>query len=103
MTNATRWADLGDDLHAWHAVRPEATLSELEAALDVRLDALRAELLAELVAATPTPTTCPSCGRPLVQRGRHPRTLTTRGGQALTIARPYLSCPACEEGLFPPG
>ncbi len=103
MTDATRLARLSDDLHAWRAAHPEATLSELEEALDARLDVVRAELLVDLAATTPSSTTCSTCGQALVRRGRHPRTLTTRGGADLTLERDYLTCPACGDGLFPPG
>lgn len=87
-----------------YAAHPEATLSELEAALDARLDAARAAVLMELVADEPLPpATCPSCGGPLNRRGQQTRSLTTRGGEALTLKRDYLTCPVCGDGLFPPG
>jgi YgiT-type zinc finger domain-containing protein len=103
MTEPTRLTRLSDELQVWHAAHPESTLSELEEALDAQLDVVRAELLADLVAATPPSTTCPSCGQSLVRRGQQRRTLTTRGAAALTIERAYLTCPACGDGLFPPG
>ena len=103
MTEPTRLTRLSAELQVWHAAHPAATLIELEEALDAQLDLVRAELLAELVATPPPATTCPNCGQPLVRRGRHPRTLTTRGGAELTLERPYLTCPACGDGLFPPG
>lgn len=97
------------ELRAWRVAHPEATLTEIEQALDTRLRALRADLLATL-AATDAPdasragmaTPCPACGRPVVARGRHRRTLTTTGDQPLPLTRRYATCPACGYGFFPP-
>jgi len=103
MMDATPLARLTDELQAWRAAHPEATLTELEEALDARLDVVRAELLVDLAVITPSSTTCSTCGQALVRRGQHARTLTTRGGVDLTLERVYLTCPACGDGLFPPG
>lgn len=91
------------DLRAWRACHPEATLSEIEAALDGRLDHARAALLGEVAADVPAQEEyCPRCGVPLVQRGHRERTLRTAGDAALSLTRSYLSCPACGAGVFPP-
>jgi hypothetical protein len=103
MTDATRFARLSDDLDAWHGAHPQATLSELEEALDARLDVVRAELLIDLAATTSSSTTCSTCGQALIRRRQHARTLTTQGGADLTLERAYLTCPTCGDGLSPPG
>ena len=100
-----RWqaamATIETDLRRWRAAHPAATLTEIDQALDTRLAAARADLLAEVAAATADPSPrCPACGGALVQRGRRPR---TQGDAPLTLTRPYLSCPACGSGVFPPG
>jgi len=97
----------------WRAAHPQATFSEIEAALDERLARLRAQMLedaalssaasdwtAQPSAARPT---CPQCAVPLQARGLATRRLQTHGGQELTLTRQYGTCPRCGAGLFPPG
>ena len=91
------------DLRAWRRAHPAATLTEIEQALDARLDAARAGLLAEVAADVPAAEErCPACGGRLVRRGERTRTLRTRGDAPLELTRAYLSCPACGAGLSPP-
>ncbi len=104
---SSRWqtavAAIETDLRAWRDAHPAATLTEIERALDTRLAAARAILLAEVAAAAPDPAPrCPSCGGPLVQRGRRTRTLRAAGDAPLALTRAYLTCPACDAGVFPP-
>jgi YgiT-type zinc finger domain-containing protein len=103
MAESTVERELLAVLSTWQADHPKATLSELEAALDQHLDALRASVLSTAANGCETVTSCPACGQPLTQRGTHSRTLLTRGGEGLTLERSYLTCPACGDGLFPPG
>jgi len=78
-------------------------LTEIEAALDARLAPARAELLAEVAADVPEEEErCPDCGERLARRGDRTRTLRTQGDAPLELTRPYLRCPACGAGLFPP-
>lgn len=103
------WSGLAD----WRAAHPKATLSEIEAALDERLDRLRARLLADLAlasAAADVPAgsgeerpRCERCGVVLHARGASERTLLTQGGAAVPLRRTYLACPSCGDGSFPPG
>ena len=95
---------LAADLRRWRRAHPDATLTEIERALDARLDAARAELLAEVAADVPEDEEerCPACGERLVRRGMRTRTLRTRGDAPLELTRAYLSCPACGAGLSPP-
>lgn len=98
-----RWSTLEAELHAWRQSHPAATFTELEAAVDARVNALRAALLGELAPDLPADAErCPHCGTRLVRRGTHPRTLITHGDQAVTLRRSYQTCPACGAGLFPP-
>mgnify|MGYP000474587671 CR=1 FL=1 len=104
----TRWqttvAAVEAEVRAWRAAHPAATLTEIERALDARLDRARAELLADVAAAVPeADARCPDCGAPMARRGERTRTLRTEGDAALTLTRAYLTCPACGRGLFPPG
>lgn len=94
---------LAADLHAWRLAHPTATLTEIEAALDARLDPMRAALLAEVAAVVPDDDPrCPTCGGPLGRRGTRTRTLRTRGDAPLALTRSYQWCPACAAGVFPP-
>ena len=100
-------------IYEWRLQHPDATLTEIEQALDERWYRVRARMLQDLAlrsraanwqaaSATEQPT-CPDCGRELVRRGQQPRTLKTHGGQDLTLMRSYGYCPACKTGHFPPG
>jgi hypothetical protein len=91
------------DLRRWRRAHPDATLTEIEQALDARLDAARAGLLAELAGDVPEDEErCPGCGERLARRGVRTRTLRTAGDAPLELTRAYLTCPACGAGLSPP-
>jgi hypothetical protein len=99
-------------MHEWRLQHPNATLTEIEQALDERWYRVRARMLADLAlereaahwqaSAIAERPTCPDCGRALIRRGRQPRQLKTHGGQDLTLTRSYGYCPNCRKGLFPP-
>jgi ribosomal protein S27AE len=103
------WSGLSD----WRAAHPQATLSEIEVALDERLDRLRARLLADLAlvsaatdmreASTGERPRCARCGVVLRARGQSDRTLLTQGGAEVPLRRTYVACPQCGDGTFPPG
>jgi hypothetical protein len=104
----TLWGAVEADLAAWHAAHPDAPLAEIEAAVEARVSQLRAALLQARVGAAAAQEAAaqpagPGCGAPLQRRGRHPRTLTARGGGTLRVERSYYECPGCGTGRFPPG
>jgi hypothetical protein len=109
----TALAEVEAELTAWRQQHPTATWQEIEYALDTRLAQVRADLLTDLAHASPAADwrtaassdqpVCPDCGSPLHPRGKHPRQLTTHGGQTVTLKRQYGVCPGCGTGLFPPG
>ena len=107
MTDESATVELAmvrDQMQAWRACHPRATLTEIEQELDRLLHAARASILTEVATSTGADLgTCPDCGGPLVRRGTRTRTLTTTGDAALTLRRPYTTCLACGAGLFPPG
>ena len=95
----------------WRKEHPKATWAEIEAAVDERINQLRAQLIQDLVqmgeseewtqkpeAARPR---CATCGKPLVARGEQTRYLQTNGGEAVKLTRTYGTCPACGVGFFP--
>jgi hypothetical protein len=114
--NESLWHQLTEDIttgmREWRAQHPKATLREIETELDARLARTRARMLEDLALQTTAATwqdaarlhapTCPQCGTLLDERGTHPRTLLTHGGQELTLDRSYGVCPSCASGLFPP-
>ena len=97
-------------MHEWRLQHPDASLSEIEHALDERWYRIRARMLEDLAlqceaaiwqsaAARPS---CPDCGRRLIRRGRQPRQLKSHGNHELTYTRSYGYCPNCKKGHFPP-
>ncbi len=97
----------------WRQQHPHAPLREIEQVRDERLNKLRAGMLEALVkmspqadwkqAAAESRPRCESCGAVLVSRGKQRRWLQTSGGQQVERERSYGTCPACGQGLFPPG
>lgn len=108
------WRELSEEVLSgmaeWRAHHPRATFQEIEAALDERLDKLRARMLEDAALASAqadwregAAARCPECGQALKPVGKHTRRLQTRGRQEVTLTREYGECPACGNGLFPPG
>jgi YgiT-type zinc finger domain-containing protein len=112
---AGRWRELSEEvltgMQDWRAAHPRATFAEIEAAVDERLNGLRARMLEEAALASAVTDLgtrgaerppCPTCGQALQPRGKHTRTLTVQGEQAVRLRRHYAVCSACGTGLFPP-
>ena len=111
-----RWqrgmAEVGAAMDEWRRLHPRATFREIEAALDERLDALRAGMLADVALASGAAdlsgrpaegrARCPACGARLEPRGKKERRVRTRGDQDVRLVRDWAACPACGAGLFPP-
>jgi ribosomal protein S27AE len=103
------WSGMAD----WRAAHPKATFSEIEAALDERLNRLRARLLADLALASTASDVqaasreerprCERCGTVMQARGPSERKLLTQGGAEVRLQRSYATCPRCGDGAFPPG
>jgi ribosomal protein S27AE len=92
-------------LDAWHATHPDATLYDMEKAVEVQIERLRTALLAthtdgSYVEERPA---CPHCGTTMVARTRRRKRVVMKGDEALDLDRSYVVCPSCGEGLFPPG
>jgi len=111
-----RWQELAEEvltgLKEWRLQHPQATLREIEAALDERLSTMRARMLQDLALASLAADLtavgvgerppCPTCGTGLEARGQQTRELTTYHDRTLTLERSYAVCPRCGGGLFPP-
>jgi hypothetical protein len=97
----------------WRKEHPKATWAQIEAAVDERMNQLRAQLLEDLVQMGESEPwselpqeerpRCATCGKPLVARGEQTRYLQTSGGEAVKLTRSYGTCPQCGAGFFPPG
>lgn len=112
-----RWRELGEvvesEMKAWRLEHPRATLSEMERALDERLDRQRARMLEDMALASEVADlsltepekrlACPHCGAALDCRGKGERHLQTVGDQEITLKRSYGVCPHCKAGFFPSG
>jgi ribosomal protein S27AE len=106
---ASVWTGMAD----WRAAHPKATFSEIEAALDERLNQVRARVLADLALASAAADVqaaraeerprCGRCGATLQARGQSERGLLTHGGVEVRLVRSYATCPRCGDGSFPPG
>ena len=111
------WEQLVDEvltgMRDWRTAHPKATFAEIEAAVDERLNRIRARMVEDTAlasrradlqtAADGERPACPHCGRRMQLRGQQERTLTVRGGQEVRLQRSYTTCSACGTGLFPPG
>jgi ribosomal protein S27AE len=95
------------EVRAWRAAHPRATLREIEQAVDGRLAAARARLVAAAAAADADPAAdppgCPACGAAMADDGPRTRRLRTAHEQVIALTRSYARCPRCGTGLFPPG
>lgn len=111
---AEGWSGLSAEIMAevvtWRAEHPKATLREIEAEIDRRLSALRAQMISDTANASAMAewaaaegVVCPGCGAKLVKKGKKKRVLLTRDGRKIELARDYGVCVACGVGLFPPG
>jgi hypothetical protein len=95
----------------WRKEHPHATWAEIEAAVDERINQLRAQLIQDVVQMGESEEwselpeeerpRCATCGKPLWARGKQTRWVQTNGGEAVKLTRMYGVCPQCEVGFFP--
>lgn len=109
------WSGMSEDILTgmleWRLQHPKATFREIEAEVDQRLAVLRAKMIADAALAYAqtewesgsAENLCPTCGKLLEKKGKKKRKLQTRGGQEVELEREYGVCPACGQGIFPPG
>jgi hypothetical protein len=113
--SVSTWHELGakvlQEMEGWRREHPRATFAEIEAAVEDRLGALRAELIEQEVALRARaeaaegsePIPCGACGHRLEARGTRHRAVTVRGNRPVRLRRRYMVCPACGAGYSPPG
>jgi DNA-directed RNA polymerase subunit RPC12/RpoP len=99
-----------EEVVQWREGHPRATMREIEDEIDKRLSALRAKMISDTANAserakweTEQGVQCPDCGAKLVKKGKKKRILLTRDGREIQLDREYAVCPACGQGIFPPG
>jgi len=95
------WRQLSEEvitgMKEWRLQHPRATFREIEAALDERLDRLRARMLQDAALASvgadwsqsqdQERPLCSECGQPLVSGGKQKRQLQTQGRQEVVLER----------------
>ena len=109
------WNVLSDEIMKgvaeWRAQHSKATFREIEAEIDQRLSGLRAKMLSDTANRSAKAEwegkdagqVCPDCGARIIKKGKKKRVLLTRDGREVVLDREYAVCPACGQGIFPPG
>jgi YgiT-type zinc finger domain-containing protein len=111
-----QWEQLAEEVMSgmkeWRLQHPEASLREIENALDERLGRMRARMLQDAALASSVADikgaleaerpVCVECGGKLVERTRAVRRLVTQHNQTLELERSYGVCSQCGAGVFPP-
>jgi len=109
-----RWNAQGEEIFTavaqWRAAHPQATLAEIEHAVDEQMHRLRARMIEQAAQASAAAESeasqglvCEHCGQPLQARGRAKRRWQTHGGQQVEVERTYVTCLQRGGGFFPPG
>lgn len=110
-----KWRDLQDKINAaieaWRREHPEATLTEIEEAVDSRLAGVRRQMVEDLaqegraarlrgIPKEERPA-CPRCGQAVAVNGRGRRKLKTSYGETIELERDQAYCIHCEMTFFP--
>ena len=99
--------ELTRKMKQWQQAHPQASLTEIEEAVEAELAQLRKHLVEEMVrdkeAANQIVPDCPQCGQEMVKNGRRKRKLVSKEGQTLALNRQQWRCLDCGATLFPPG
>ena len=99
--------ELTQKMRQWREANPQATLTEIEEAVETELAQLRQQLVEEMVreeAAGPQrEPDCPQCGEKMVKNGQRRRKLKGKEGQTIHLERQQWRCLSCGATLFPPG
>lgn len=100
-------AEMLAKIQEWERGNPEATLTEIEEAVDAELAGLRKVLIESVVnkekAGESEKVSCPRCGQAMMKNGQKKRELKSKGGEKIAIEREQMRCHHCGMTLFPPG
>ena len=98
---------LSDKMRQWQQANPNATLTDIEEAVEAELAQLRKQLVEEMVqekeGVSQAEPDCPQCGQKMVKNGRRRRKLKSKEGQTIQLERQQWRCLSCGTTLFPPG
>lgn len=99
--------EIMEKMKVWRAGNRQATLTEIEEAVEAELAQLRKQLVEEMIqeeaAELPDVPNCPGCGETMVKNGRRRRQLKGKEGKGIELERQQWRCLTCGETLFPPG
>lgn len=99
--------EIEERLKRWQQTNGEATLTEIEEAVEAELAIVRKRLVERMVeereAASQERPECPECGARMVRNGRRRRQLRGKEGQVIELDRQQWRCLTCGATLFPPG
>lgn len=97
-------SDLKAQIMRWRVAHPQATFAEIEIAATRQLAALRADLIAHVLAACEPEAapSCPTCSGTMHRVGTQTRTVTTSGPAEVTVTGKRYRCSACGAELSPP-
>lgn len=112
-----KWEELHKRISAaiaeWRQEHPEATLTEIEQAVDSRIAEVRTQMVQDLAQRGRTADLasmtkeerprCPQCGEPVLSNGKNRRTLITRQEQTIELERSQAYCKHCGVSFFPSG
>ena len=96
--------DVQQEFHRWCEAHPQATLAEIEQALEEHLNRLRRRILENELAPRGKGNAgapCPACAGQCEARGQRERTLILPGDEQLRLERAYVVCQGCGLGRFP--
>ena len=102
-----QYQQIVEEVAAWRREHPRATFTEIEQALDERMNRLRAKMLTDAVEMSREEVegeaVCPKCGQPSRGRGKKKRYIQTQGGESVMLEREHAICEQCGQAFFPPG
>jgi len=112
-----KWQSLQEKINAaieaWRREHPEATLTEIEEAVDTRLASMRREMVQDLAQEGRTANLrklpkeerpkCPRCGQRVAANGKGKRKIRTVYDEVIELERHQAYCQSCELTFFPSG
>lgn len=96
---------LHERLHEWRRANPTASFDEIAEAVSQERKRLMDSLIGELATqegGASFERLCAECGGMLIHKGKKKRVVLHREAD-VELERDYYYCPACAQGIFPPG
>ena len=112
-----KWRELqeriNETIEKWRQENPEATLTEIEEAVDRRMAEMRTQMVQDLAQAGRSARIsemskeerpqCPRCGQAVVANGKGRRKLKTAYEKHIQLERQQAYCQSCRLTFFPSG